>query len=108
MIEEGLQRRVAGIYAAALDDAVMHVSGKGRGEIATRYANDSELFRQQALLLEVIERRQQLALGEVAGGAEDDHDTRFGYALIFFGIDGLGLRQRLFYFSHATSPKDRK
>ncbi len=41
----------------------------------------AKFFGQQAGLLEVIERGQELALGEVAGGAEDDDDAGVGSAL---------------------------
>src|SRR6185437_1543256 len=38
-------------------------------------AKNGELVRQQVDLGEVVERRNQLALGQVAGGAEDHHDA---------------------------------
>ena len=48
---------------------------------AARDADDGELVRQQPVLLEVEERGQQLALGQVARRAEDGHDDRVGNSL---------------------------
>ena len=42
-------------------------------------------FGQKPGLLQVIERGQQLALGEIAGGAEDDDDARVRRALGLLG-----------------------
>ena len=41
-----------------------------------RHADDRELRRQPAALRQPVDGRQQLALGEVAGGAEDDERGR--------------------------------
>jgi hypothetical protein len=63
--------------AAELEDAVAHVGGEliAEGRRATPTMANSLGSRP---ILEVKERRQQLALGEVAGGAEDDDDGGFG------------------------------
>jgi hypothetical protein len=54
-------------------------------------AEDSEFLRQEVGLLQVVQGRNELAHGEIAGGAEDDHDARArGFAsrlelVIYFG-----------------------
>ncbi len=45
-----------------------------------RDADNRELRRQGVLQGEIVERRQQLAVREVASGAEDDHDARINRA----------------------------
>ena len=67
--------------AAAADDALLHVRGEGLLERPAGDADDREVLRQQPGLLQVIERGQELALGEVAGRAEDDDDAGIGGAL---------------------------
>ena len=74
-IHERLQLGVAGVNAAALENAILHVRGKGGGQIAARYAHDREVLGEQTLLLQVVQRRQQLALGQVARGAENHHNA---------------------------------
>ena len=76
---------VACIGAAELDDAFAHVGGKFIAQRAARHADDGELFGQQIGLKEMKERGEQLALGEVAGGAEDDENAGLGDALAAFG-----------------------
>ena len=49
----------------------------GRQGVA-RQADDGELAGEQLARCQVVERRDQLALGQVAGRAEDDHDARVG------------------------------
>src|SRR5260370_31237283 len=51
-------------------------------QVDDRSAHHREAGGQQALLGEVVERRQQLAPAEVAGRAEDDHDARLADAVI--------------------------
>ena len=51
---------------AATDDAFFHVRCEGALERTTGYSDDGDIFRKQASLLEVIERRQKLVLGEIA------------------------------------------
>ena len=87
LVDEGGELGVGLIDAASADDAVLHVGGEGVLQRAAGYADDGDLFGQQAGLVEVIERGQELALGEVAGGAEDDHDAGVGGAL---GLRGRG------------------
>ena len=45
-------------------------------EVAHRRAQDREPGRQRSLLGQVVQRREELASAQVAGGAEDDHDGR--------------------------------
>jgi hypothetical protein len=51
------------------------------GPVAAGEADHVEAGRQQPLALEVIERRHQLAVRQVAGGAEDHDGARLGGAL---------------------------
>ena len=83
--DEGIEGRVVFVDAAAGDDAVLHVGRKGFYEVATGYADDSHLVRQETFLLEVVKGRQELALGEIAGGSEDDDDAWVG---LMFGVGG--------------------
>src|SRR6266436_4102500 len=46
-----------------------------RGEIVAGEADDGELFGEQIVGGEVAERGDELALSQVAGGAEDDHNA---------------------------------
>src|SRR6266849_10027698 len=46
------------------------------GVVVSRKANNGKLFRKQFVLSEIAKRRDKLALGEVAGGAENSHYTR--------------------------------
>ncbi len=57
---------IGGFRTAKLDDALTHVGSELIAQRAARHADDGEFFGQQVGLEEVIERRQQLALGEVA------------------------------------------
>ena len=72
---------VGSIDAAKLDDASAHVGGELIAQRAARHADDGELFGQQVRLEEMKERGQQLALGQVARGAEDDENAGVGNAL---------------------------
>ena len=47
---------------------------------AAREADDGEMLGKQAVAGEIVERGEQFALGEVSGGAEDDHDARIAGA----------------------------
>ena len=49
-------------------------------EIASSHADDGEMLGQNLFLRKVEQGREQLALGEVSGGAEDDHGTGSGGA----------------------------
>jgi hypothetical protein len=43
-----------------------------------RHPDDASLLRQPALFEEQVQRRNELAAGEVAGSAEDDNGMRHG------------------------------
>ena len=80
-MDEVVELGVGRVNAAELDDAGAHVGGELIAEGAAGYADDGKLFGQQADLLEVEERGEELALGEIAGSAKDDHDARVGDSL---------------------------
>ena len=61
--------------AAAFDDSIAHVVNELVLQWTPGDANDGKLCRQQAGLFQVIERRQQFPLGQVARGAKDDNNT---------------------------------
>src|SRR6185369_16855410 len=44
-----------------------------------RDADDRELTRQEPVRLQVVERGEELALGQIPGGAEDDDGARSGH-----------------------------
>jgi hypothetical protein len=73
------------VDAAEFEDAGAHVGGEFIAEGAAGYADDGEFFGQEAVLLEMKERGQQLALGQVAGGAEDHDDGGLGDAFALAG-----------------------
>src|SRR5579872_3123553 len=50
------------------------------GEGTARHAHHRKLRRQWKLQLQVVERGQQLAVRQVAGGTEDDDDARLNVA----------------------------
>src|SRR3954471_23342911 len=79
--DEGSELRVGVLYAAPSDDALFHVWRKAVFERTASDAYDSDPFGQEAGLVEVIERGQELALGEIAGSSEDDDDAGIGRAL---------------------------
>ena len=85
LLDEAIQPGIAGIDVAELEDAFAHVGRKFIAQRAARHPDDGECCGQQAGLLQVEERRQQFALGQVARGAEDHHDSRFGNPLLAFG-----------------------
>ena len=72
---------IALVDAAEVDDPLAHVRGEFVAERAARHADDGELFGQQVGLKEVKERREQLALGEIARCAKDDENAGVGDAL---------------------------
>ncbi len=96
---DGLVVERAGHVADVLEQAVQDVVvGRAPGEAAdrllallavvlvlfffARHADQVEALGQRALVREVVERGQQFAPGEVAGGAEDDErGGRYGEAL---------------------------
>ena len=55
------------------------------GDIVNREAENGELLRQQIVAAKVVERREELARGQIAGGAEDHHDAAIGDAALFVG-----------------------
>ena len=97
--DEAVEFGIFGVDAAKFDDAGAHVGCKFIAERAARDADDGELPGQKARLPEMKERRQQLALGEVAGGAKDDDDGRIGDPFIALGE----LRKILGAHSHLHS-----
>ena len=58
--------------------------------VGARGADDRELLRQQPPERERVERRHQLALRQVAGGAEDDEHARLGRAAAAGGPRAAG------------------
>ena len=80
-IDERLQRGVAAVNAAALQNAFLHVRREARRKIAARYTDHHKLLRQQVLLLQVKQRRQQLALRQIARRTEDHDDARLRNSL---------------------------
>ena len=76
-----IQLRIVRLHAAAGLDAFLHVGGKRLLQRTPRHPDDREVLRQIARLLQVVQRRQQLALGQVARRAEDHHHARVGAAL---------------------------
>ena len=64
-----------------LDDARAHLRGKLIAQRPPRHANNGKILRQQLCLLQVKKRRKQLSLGQVARGAEDHQNPRFGNSL---------------------------
>ncbi len=99
LADEAVEFGILRVDAAKFDDAGAHVGGKFVAERAARDADDGELLGQKVRLPEMKERRQQLALGEVAGGAKDDEDGRIGNPLIALGE----LRKILGAHSHLHS-----
>jgi len=75
-----------------------------RVELLAAHADHHQLVRQQPALPEVVERGDELALREVAGGPEDDEDGRPGRPFVANGLapqashgcppGGAGLRTR--------------
>ncbi len=80
-----IELAVVFVDTAELDDALTHIFGEAVGEIAAGDADDAKLFGEQAGLLQMKERGEQLALGQIAGGAEDDSDAGFGDVLLDLG-----------------------
>src|SRR6202044_2199017 len=77
VLHEIIQLGIARVNAAILDDSVAHVSGKLVAQGSPRYADDGELVGQEIVLAQMEERRQQLALGQIAGSAKDHQNPRF-------------------------------
>ncbi len=84
-VDEGGELGIGLFDTAAADDAVFHVGGEAVFERTAGDADYGEILRQETRLLKVIERGQELALGEVAGCAEDDHDAGVRGALCLRG-----------------------
>ena len=60
-----------------------------RRQIVGGKTNDGELVRKQAGPRQIAQCREQFAFGQVAAGAENDHDTVLGYVRLQLGA-GLG------------------
>ncbi len=85
MLHKVVELGVACIHAAKLDDAGAHVCRELVAQGPARYADDGELLGQQVGLAQVKQRGQQLALGQIAGGAKDHQDPRIGNPLRTLG-----------------------
>ena len=78
---EGVPRLTLGLDQPELGDGVLGVLAEllvGRCTVRRRRADDAELLRQQPGVGEVEQTGQQLALGEIAGGSEDDDHVVVG------------------------------
>src|ERR1035437_1979592 len=95
-LDEVVELRVARLHAAKVDDAFAHVLGELIAQRPARHTHDRKLFWKQAGLLEVKERRQQFALGQIARGPKDHHDPRSGNLLSAF----RDLRKILWTYLH--------
>ena len=75
-------RRLGRLVTAVLVDPFEQVLAELRvGQISPREADHGELRRQEAAQQGVVERRTQLALGQVTGRPADDHRARLGHPL---------------------------
>src|SRR5439155_8200221 len=67
------------VVPAELADGVLHpLAELVVGPIRARDADDGEALRQEVPAGERVQRREDLAAREIAGGAEDDEDARLG------------------------------
>src|SRR5579862_782993 len=90
-IEEPFPQRFIERRVGKLLDALGEFLAEGIGvQLVVRKTDDGELLGKEALLLEIHERRQELALGQVAAGAVDNHDAGRGFLRYFGG--GVGVR----------------
>jgi hypothetical protein len=72
---------IAELVAAELLDGGFHpLSERVVGLLRAGYADDREMLGQQLAERERVERRKELALRQVSGGAEDHHRARLGPA----------------------------
>jgi hypothetical protein len=78
---ERVELGVVLVDTAAADDSLFHIFGKGLLERPPGDADNREVLREKPGLLQVIERGQQLAFGEIARCAEDDNDAGVRRAL---------------------------
>src|SRR5580704_14633017 len=81
MADEAVELGVALIDVAKIDDTLAHVGSELITEWAARHADDGEPLGKKIRLKEVKQRREQLALGEVARCAKDDENAWLGNAL---------------------------
>jgi len=102
--DEAVELGIGGVDASKFDDAGAHVCGEFVSERAARDTDDGELLRQKIALPEMKERRQELAFGEVAGGAKNNQDPWVGNPLSAFGE----LREILGAHCHLHSGHGRK
>jgi hypothetical protein len=73
LLEQLLEHRLVGLAPRELLDRLLgHVAELLVGHLRARHANEVEALGQRALVREVVDRRQQLAVREVARGSEDD------------------------------------
>ena len=72
---------LAELVAPELAYRVLHLRHEGLVRLLRpRDSDDAELLREEASERERVERREELALREVAGGTEDDERARLGRA----------------------------
>src|SRR5581483_10604796 len=85
VLDELVELRIVLLRVAEFDDAFAHVCGELVAQRPPRHAHNGKLLGQQVGLAQVEERRQQLALGQVAGGAEDHQNSRLRNSLSTLG-----------------------
>ena len=79
--QEACQLRIRRIHIAKLQNPLAHIRGKFVANRPPRHAQNHQLLRQQSHLLQMEERRQQLALGQVARRAKNHQNRRLRYPL---------------------------
>ncbi len=79
---EVVPERTLDLIAGMLGHGRLHLVGEGGVRVGpARVAHDARLDGQQPGPSEVVEGREDLAVREIAGGAEDDHDGRVWHPL---------------------------
>ena len=78
-------------------------------QVALGRADHPEARRQDALQGQVVNRRQQLALRQVAGRAEDDDQRRVGDPVLVQALaEGIGLQLGRFSHARRGAPRGRR
>jgi len=91
VVEQDLQdRRIHRAPAEAVDRRLALGAELLVAERAARDADDVEADRQAALVREVVERREQLALGQVPRGPEDDERRRMDGDVLERHVERIG------------------
>ena len=72
------------------------------------HADDIDVAREMPEEDELVQRREELLLGEVAGGAEDDHGERHGLVQVWltYGVEVEVKTYATLYFSSVTPHKN--